>query len=74
MNMRTADEDNDQAEIADDLRWIADMRPPSDQLVLREDTVKATLALSRRSAECLKHEAARQHLPYQRRIRTLVDA
>ena len=73
MNAR-ADEDSDnQGEIAGELRRTAELLPPPDQLVLREDTVKVTLALSRRSVEFLKHEAAKQLVPYQRMIRALVD-
>ena len=41
--------------------------------MLRDDTVKVTLALSRRSVEVFKHEAANQRGPYQRMIRALVD-
>jgi predicted DNA binding CopG/RHH family protein len=35
--------------------------------------VKVTLALSRRSVDFFKREAAKQHVPYQRMIRALVD-
>ena len=73
MSARTADDNNDQGEIVGDLHRIADMLPPPDQLVLREDTVKVTLALSRHSVEFLTHEAAKQKVPYQRMIRALVD-
>lgn len=74
MSARTVDETDDQGEIVGELRPVADMLPPPDQLVLREDTVKVTLALSRSSVEFFKHEAAKQHVPYQRMIRALVDA
>ncbi len=73
MNARTAEDTDDQGEIVGDLRRVADMLPPPDQLVLREDTVKVTLALSRRSVEFFKSEAAKQKVPYQRMIRALVD-
>lgn len=73
MSARTADDNNDQGEIVGDFHRIADMLPPPDQLVLREDTVKVTLALSRHSVEFFKHEAAKQKVPYQRMIRELVD-
>jgi predicted DNA binding CopG/RHH family protein len=73
MKARTADYTDDQGEIIGDLRPIADTLPPPDQLVPRDDTVKVTLALSRRSVDFFKREAAKHHVPYQRMIRALVD-
>jgi predicted DNA binding CopG/RHH family protein len=73
MKARTADYTDDQGEIIGDLHRVADTLPPPDQLVLRDDTVKLTLALSRRSVEFFKREAAKHHVPYQRMIRALVD-
>ena len=73
MSERTAAYADDQGEIVGDLRRVADMLPPPDQLVLRDDTVKVTLALSRRSVAFFKREAAKQGVPYQRMIRALVD-
>ena len=57
-----------------DVRVVEDFLPSPDQLVLREDNVKVTLSLSRRSVEFFKREAEKQHVPYQRMIRALVDA
>ena len=57
-----------------DVKVVKDFLPSPDQLVLREDNVKVTLALSRRSVEFFKREADKQHVPYQRMIRALVDA
>ena len=57
-----------------DLRVVDDFLPPPAELVLREDTVKVTLALSRRSVEFFKREAGKARVPYQRMIRALVDA
>ena len=48
-------------------------RPP-DALVLREDNVKVTLSLSRRSVDFFKRAAKKRRVPYQRMIRALVDA
>jgi len=73
MKARTADYTDDQGEIAGDLHRITDTLPPPDQLVPRDDTVKVTLALSRRSVEFFKREATKQRVPYQRMIRALVD-
>jgi len=73
MNARTPDYTDDQGEITGDLHRIADTLPPPDQLVPRDDTVKVTLALSRRSVDFFKREAAKHRVPYQRMIRALVD-
>ena len=53
---------------------LKDFLPPPDKLVLRESNVKVTLSLSSRSVDFFKREAKRQHVPYQRMIRALVDA
>jgi predicted DNA binding CopG/RHH family protein len=42
-------------------------------VVAREDHVKVTLALSKRSLDYFKREAKKRHVPYQRMIRSLVD-
>ncbi len=55
------------------VRIIKDFLPPPSELVLRDDNVKVTLSLSRRSIDFFKREAKRQHVPYQKMIRALVD-
>ncbi len=55
------------------LRVIEDFLPQPDDLVLREDNVKVTLSLSRRSLHFFKREARKRRVPYQRMIRALVD-
>ncbi len=50
-----------------------DFLPPPSQLVLREETVKVTLALSKESVEFFKEIAQKNRVPYQRMIRSLVD-
>ncbi len=52
---------------------VSDFLPPPDQLVLRDDGVKVTIALSKRSVEFLKRHAARSKVPYQKMIRSLLD-
>ena len=42
--------------------------------MFREEGVKVTLALSKRSVEFFKHEAAKHNTQYQRMIRRLLDA
>ncbi|MEI7446488.1 MAG: hypothetical protein WCK28_16490 [Burkholderiales bacterium] len=55
-------------------RVVADFLPSPDQLAFRDDEVKVTLTLSRRSIEFFKGEALRSNAPYQRMIRRLLDA
>ncbi len=55
------------------IRVIEDFLPRPDDLVLREDNVKVTLSLSRRSLDFFKREAKKRRVPYQRMIRALVD-
>jgi predicted DNA binding CopG/RHH family protein len=55
------------------VRVIEDFLPSPDELVARDDNVKVTLSLSRRSVDFFKRAAKRQRVPYQRMIRALVD-
>ena len=57
----------------DRLRVVEDFLPAPADLVLREDNVKVTLSLSRRSIDFFKHQARKRRVPYQRMIRALVD-
>jgi len=56
-----------------EVRVVRDFLPPPDQLVFQEEAIKVTLALSRRSVEFFKAEAARHHTQYQKMIRRLLD-
>ena len=56
-----------------DIRIIDDFLPSPEQLVLKEDNVKVTLGLSKRSVEFFKREAKRHHTKYQKLIRRLLD-
>lgn len=53
---------------------VRDFLPPPDQLVMGEEGVKVTIALSRRSVDFFKEAAERNHTSYQRMIRRLLDA
>jgi predicted DNA binding CopG/RHH family protein len=53
---------------------VEDFLPPPDQLVLKEDGVKVTISLSRKSVDFFKAHAAASKVPYQRMIRTLLDS
>ena len=55
------------------VRVIEDFLPSPAELVPREDNVKVTLSLSRRSLDFFKREAKKRRVPYQRMIRALVD-
>jgi uncharacterized DUF497 family protein len=55
------------------VRVIEDFLPRPEALVPREDNVKVTLALSRRSVDFFKRAAKQRRVPYQRMIRALVD-
>lgn len=53
---------------------VRDFLPPPDQLAFREEGVKVTLALSKKSVDFFKSEAAKHHTQYQRMLRKLIDA
>lgn len=55
-------------------RVVPDFLPAPEDLAFREESVKVTLALSKRSVEFFKREAVRQRTQYQRMIRRLLDA
>ena len=57
-----------------EVKVISDFLPPPEQLAFREEGIKVTLALSKKSIEFFKSEAAKHHTQYQRMIRRLVDA
>ena len=57
-----------------DLRVIPDFLPRPEELVFRDEGVKVTIALSKRSVEYFKGEARKHHTQYQRMIRRLLDA
>ena len=52
---------------------IEDFLPKPDELVFKEDNVKVTLELSRRSITLFKRYAGKKGCKYQRMIRNLVD-
>jgi predicted DNA binding CopG/RHH family protein len=56
-----------------EVRVVRDFLPPPDELVFKEEAIKVTLALSRRSVEFFKAEATRHRTQYQKMIRRLLD-
>lgn len=56
-----------------DVRVIDDNLPSLEDLVFKEDNVKVTLGLSRRSVDFFKYEAKKHGTQYQKMIRRLLD-
>jgi len=56
------------------LEVVSDFLPRPEDLVFRDDGVKVTLALSKRSVEFFKTQAQKHNTQYQRMIRRLLDA
>lgn len=56
-----------------DVRVIDDYLPSLEDLVFKEDNVKVTLGLSRRSVDFFKYEAKKHGTQYQKMIRRLLD-
>lgn len=56
-----------------DLKVVEDFLPPPEALAFREESVKVTLSLSKKSVEFFKQEAHKHHTPYQKMIRRLLD-
>ena len=53
---------------------VPDFLPRPEDLVFRDEGVKVTIALSKRSVDFFKTEARRHNTQYQRMIRRLLDA
>jgi predicted DNA binding CopG/RHH family protein len=57
-----------------DIEVIPDFLPPPAELAFREEGIKVTLALSKKSVDFFKVEASKHQTQYQRMIRRLLDA
>lgn len=55
-------------------RVIRDFLPAPEELAFREEEVKVTISLSKKSVDFFKAEAARAQTQYQPMIRRLLDA
>ena len=55
-------------------RVIHDLLPSPDQLAFRDEDVKITITLSKRSVDFFKEQAVKNETQYQRMIRRLLDA
>ena len=60
-------------ELIGQLKVVNDFLPPPDQLVLKEENVKVTIALKKSSVEFFKREANKNNSSYQKMIRELMD-
>ena len=61
------------AEAIEQAEVIQDFLPPPDRLVLREETVRVTLNLNKRSVDFFKSSARQNGVPYQSMIRRVLD-
>ena len=57
-----------------DLQVVPDFLPSPEDLVFRDEGVKVTIALSKRSVDFFKNEAQKYNTQYQRMIRRLLDS
>ena len=64
---------SDVAEAIEQAEVIRDFLPPPDQLVLREETVRVTLNLNKKSVDFFKVKAQENGVPYQSMIRKVLD-
>ncbi|MGD9152511.1 MAG: CopG family transcriptional regulator [Gammaproteobacteria bacterium] len=57
----------------DEIKIRHDFLPGPDELVLKEETVKITLSLTKASLKYFKKAAKSRHTQYQKMIRVLLD-
>ncbi|GFO55309.1 hypothetical protein GMSM_23160 [Geomonas sp. Red276] len=57
-----------------ELKIVPDFLPSPAELAFREESVKVTISLSKKSIEFFKSEASKYHTQYQRMIRQLLDS
>ena len=69
MRKKTAYQDEPMGRV----KVVPDFLPSPEQLALKDETVKVTIALSKSSVEFFKQEAHRHHTQYQKMIRRLLD-
>lgn len=55
------------------IKIVDDFLPKPKDLVLREETTKITISLTKSSIDFFKNEAAKHHTHYQTMIRALID-
>ena len=55
------------------VKIIKDFLPPPDKLLVKSKPVKITITLSKDSVDFFKETAHKEHVPYQKLIRALLD-
>ncbi|MBN2061464.1 MAG: CopG family transcriptional regulator [Deltaproteobacteria bacterium] len=55
------------------VRVVSDFLPSPEELALKDETVKVTIALSKASVDFFKNEAKKYNTQYQKMIRRLLD-
>ncbi len=56
-----------------EIKIVKDFLPPPENLILKDETVKITLSLTKSSIDFFKQQAEQHHTQYQKMIRTLLD-
>lgn len=64
---------NDEGRAISTSEVVADFLPPPHELVRKEEQVKVTINLSKRSVDFFKRAAAHEGVPYQAMIKSLLD-
>ena len=55
------------------VRVVSDFLPSPEELALKDETIKVTIALSKASVDFFKNEAQKHNTQYQKMIRRLLD-
>ncbi len=55
------------------IRVVSDFLPSPEELALKDETIKVTIALSKASVDFFKKEAQKHNTQYQKMIRRLLD-
>jgi predicted DNA binding CopG/RHH family protein len=55
------------------VKVVSDFLPSPEELVLKDETVKVTISLSKTSVDFFKNEAKKYNTQYQKMIRRLLD-
>ncbi len=55
------------------IRIVDDFLPPPKDLIFKEENVKITITLSKKSVDFFKNAAEKHHTQYQKMIRRLLD-
>lgn len=56
-----------------ELRVVKDLLPPPERLILKEDQVKVTISLNKKSVDFFKRIAREHKTSYQKMIRRVID-